>query len=179
MRRVDPQCGAVFVEFLIVFPPLLMLILGLVQTGMLYVGHAVTQRSANAATRAAVVILDDDPRYYGGAPRNSATGARKDAITRAAAIPFAALSADTGTVKLGIGVGESSLQRNLSYALEHTTVSFPGGTSFGETSDVTVRVTFDYSCGIPIGRYVVCGADHKVKLSTKATLPNQGAGYAY
>ena len=178
-RRFGPEQGAIFVEFLVVFLPLLTVILGVVQLSMLYVGKAVTQRSANAAVRAAVVVLDDDPRYYGGAPRNSATGARLEAIKRAAAVPLMSLSADSGTVKKGIGIGEDGAGSNLSYAISNTTLSFPTGTTAGEDSDVTVRVSFDYNCGVPLGRFVLCGGDHKLTLRAEATLVNQGASYAY
>ena len=68
------QRGSVYVEFLIVILPLLFFLLALVQTARMYVGHLAVKRAANTASRAAVVILDDDPRYYGGAPRNSLTG---------------------------------------------------------------------------------------------------------
>lgn len=72
MRRPARRLrGAVYVELLIVLVPLLIFVLALIQTALMYVGRLAVQRSANAAVRAAVVILDDDPRHYNGAPRNS------------------------------------------------------------------------------------------------------------
>ncbi len=66
--------GAVYVELLIVLVPLLIFILALIQTALMYVGKLTVQRAANTAARAAVVVLDDDPQYYNGAPRNSLSG---------------------------------------------------------------------------------------------------------
>jgi hypothetical protein len=78
VRLAPDTRGSVYVEFLIVILPLLFFILALVQTALMYVGHLAVKRSANTAVRSAVVVLDDDPSHYGGAPRNSiaASGAR-------------------------------------------------------------------------------------------------------
>lgn len=72
--------GAVYVELLIVLVPLLIFILALIQTALMYVGKLAVQRAANTAARAAVVVLDDDPRYYDGAPRNSVSGGGSHAV---------------------------------------------------------------------------------------------------
>lgn len=181
MRGRGPQRGAVHVEFLVVFLPLLMLILCLVQLALIYVGKVTTQRAANAAVRAAVVILDDDPRYYGGAPRNVATGARLEDIRHAAVIPLSSLSAASGTVERAVGLGEAGLGASLGYADRATTVSFPGGARFGLEADVTVRVTHRFRCSVPLGRWILCarGGGRFIELNQQATLPNQGARYAY
>ena len=71
---VRDRRGSINVEFLVVILPFLMLILGIIQLVMLYVAATLTQHAANEAVRAAVVVLDDDPRYYGGAPRNQLHG---------------------------------------------------------------------------------------------------------
>jgi Flp pilus assembly protein TadG len=176
-----PQRGAVHVELLVVFLPILMLVLCLVQLTLIYVGKATTQRAANAAVRAAVVVLDDDPRYYGGAPRNVATGARLEAIRHAAVIPLSSLSAASGTVERAVGVGDAGLGASLASADRATTVSFPGGARFGLEQDVTVKVTHRFRCGVPLGRWILCarGGGDTIELHAEATLPNQGARYAY
>lgn len=62
--------GAVYVEFLLVFLPVFLLFLCIVELGFLYTGRLVAQHAATRAARAAVVILDDDPAFYGGEARN-------------------------------------------------------------------------------------------------------------
>ena len=166
-----------FVEFLIVFLIFLTIVLGMVQLAFLYVGRAVTQRAANAATRAAVVVLDDDPRCY-GAPRNVAAGRRLEDIRLAARVPLSSLSAHGATVEDAIGRGLGGHGAGLAYAGDALRVSFPNG-SPGLESDVTVRVAFEFSCGVPLGRFVLCGADAALTLQAEATLPNQGARYDY
>ena len=56
--------GAVYVEFLLAFIPLLFMFLGMVQMGLLYGASLVVQHSSNIAARSAMVVLDDDPQYY-------------------------------------------------------------------------------------------------------------------
>jgi hypothetical protein len=179
MPRLDAERGAVFVEFLIVFMIFLTVVLGIAQLALIYVGKAVTQRSANAAVRAAVVILDDDPRCYGGAPRNVATGERLEQIELAATIPLMALSSYEGTVHRALGHGLRGVAASFAYAQEATVVSFPGGARVGRESDVTVRIEHHFKCGVPLGRLVLCGADRRIRLRAEATLPNQGADYDY
>ena len=62
--------GAVYVEFLLVFLPVFLLFLAVIQLGFIYTGRMVVQHAATRAARAAVVILDDDPALYGNEPRD-------------------------------------------------------------------------------------------------------------
>jgi hypothetical protein len=62
--------GAVYVEFLLVFLPVFLLFLCIIELGFLYTGRLAAQHAATRAARAAVVILDDDPAFYGGEPRD-------------------------------------------------------------------------------------------------------------
>ncbi len=56
--------GVVYVEFLIAFIPIFVFFLGMVQLALAYGCKLGVQRAANNAARAAVVVLDDDPRWY-------------------------------------------------------------------------------------------------------------------
>ncbi len=67
--------GAAYVEFLLAFVPLFVLFLGIVQVALLFSADLVVKHAAYRATRAAVVILDDDPREYRGEARNAIDGA--------------------------------------------------------------------------------------------------------
>ncbi|MBX3251468.1 MAG: pilus assembly protein [Myxococcales bacterium] len=60
------QRGAAYAEFLIAFPPVLILFLCLVQLSLMYVGKLAVRHAANRAARAAVVVLPDDPAFYEG-----------------------------------------------------------------------------------------------------------------
>ncbi|HKY34864.1 MAG TPA: hypothetical protein VJN18_02890 [Polyangiaceae bacterium] len=61
--------GAVYVEFLLAFLPLFVLFLALCQIALLVAGKVVVRHAAFAAARSAIVVLDDEPLYYGDAPR--------------------------------------------------------------------------------------------------------------
>jgi hypothetical protein len=62
--------GAVYLELLVVFFPIFFIFLGVIQMAFLYAAKLTVQHAALLAARAAIVVLDDEPKYYGGAPRN-------------------------------------------------------------------------------------------------------------
>lgn len=68
------QRGAAYVEFLLAFIPLFIMFLGMVQMALMYAGDLVVQHAATRAARAASVVVDDDPRFYDGAPRMRVDG---------------------------------------------------------------------------------------------------------
>jgi hypothetical protein len=130
-----------------------------------------------------VVILDDDPRYYGGAARNTASGARREDIRMAARIPLMSLSTYGDTVRRAVGLGEAGLAGARAYTDAAVAVSLPGGDRVGLHGDVTVRVTYQMHCGVPLARWLLCHssgpAGRATRIRAEATLPNQGARYAY
>lgn len=63
--------GAVYVEFLLSFIPLFTFFLGMIQIAMLYSAQLVVQQAAITATRAAAVVLDDNPDRYDNQTRLS------------------------------------------------------------------------------------------------------------
>jgi Flp pilus assembly protein TadG len=156
--------GAVYVEFLIVFLPLFVMFMSLVQLAFVSVANLVAKHAAYSACRAAIVVLPDDPAFYGDVPVNKADGARLTAIQAAAKARLLAVSTDPN--------------------VEITFPSSPGGkdnkTTFQQDDTVRVHVVVDYPCKIPIGSRFVCNllTLHK-KLEAEAAMPMQGAGYEY
>ena len=76
--------GAISVEYLIAFLPVMLFFASVWQLADLYAAHLIAQRAASAVGRAASVVLPDDPHYYGGAEVNAFAGARKTQIELAA-----------------------------------------------------------------------------------------------
>ena len=70
------KSGAAYVEFLLAFMPIFFFFLGTMQLALIFGARFVVQHGANRAARAAVVVLDDDPRYYDGEERNAVGGAQ-------------------------------------------------------------------------------------------------------
>lgn len=66
--------GAVYVEFILSFIPLLFLFMGILQMAMLFAASIVVQHAAVTATRAAAVVLDDDPDRYSDQDRLTVVG---------------------------------------------------------------------------------------------------------
>jgi len=71
---VGDQRGAAYVEFLIVFIPIFLMFLGMIQASMMYAANLVVTHSATTAARAAAVVLDDQESRYGDEARNSTAG---------------------------------------------------------------------------------------------------------
>ncbi len=170
--------GATYVEFLVVVVPFFLFVMCVFQAALLEFADLVVGRAASAAARSAVVVLDDDPQLYGGEPRNSvsAGGARLDAIRRGAANALAALPSAAGAERS-----------------DKLTVSFPQGPGaqqmrahFEPAAMVTVRVAYRFTCGVPMARRLMCrdggtgpDGDSTLLVQGEASLPNQGARYAY
>ncbi|HKU43803.1 MAG TPA: nucleic acid/nucleotide deaminase domain-containing protein [Polyangiales bacterium] len=144
--------GAVFVEKLIaLFPVLLTFFLGweLAEVGA---ASLVVQRASAAAGRAAMVVLPDDPRYYGEEPPDTYAGARRADVELAAGMVLSALP-------------------QLSENFEVDVSDPPDG--FGEI-DVTVRAP--YECGA-VG--LICRAGGGLTLTSTTKHAYHGASYAY
>ncbi len=69
MRKAAARRGTVSIEMLMALLPLLFSFLGILQLCLFMMGKLVVQHAAGRAVRSAIVILDDDPQYYDGAPR--------------------------------------------------------------------------------------------------------------
>jgi len=160
------------VEFLIAVIPFLTFTTVVLQGVLLAFADVAVERAADAAARSAVVVLDDDPRFYGGEARNSASpgGARLEAIRQSA---MNVLAAFPKAARLGMA--------------ERLTVEFPSGprstglrSRFGPDETVTVRVRYLFACDIPMARLIMCrNARSSALMQAESSLPNQGARYSY
>lgn len=168
------------VEFLIAFLPMLVFFLGLVQLSLLYTGKIVTQHAADRAARAASVVIADDPIRYAGEPFGSAPkgSARASAVRRAAELTLKPLTGSGVDSLRGAFSGGGDDGEMTADQLDVEFVGRPDG-AFNPGELIKVRVSFDYECGVPIGRYVACGADSKSRLKAEASMPYQGASYEY
>jgi hypothetical protein len=144
----------VTVETVIIFPAFFTIFMTFVQLAYFEVAGLATEHATVTATRAAVVILADDPAFYDSRP-GSATGLRLAEISDAARLPL-----------------------RVTTESPHVTVSFPDRTMFREGDQVRLRLDFSYPCTVAIGRWV-CGATGVRHIVREATLPYQGAGYTY
>lgn len=148
--------GAVYVEFLVAFLPVFFFFLTLVQFTFLQGANLVVKHAASTAVRAAIIVLHDDPAYYGDVPTGRATGKRLEEIERAARIPLAVLGLRPDAVKLEI---PETVARD---------------------AQVTVKLEYQYRCQVPWGRSVVCSfLTNERTLKAEATMPNQGVAWRY
>lgn len=179
---MERERGAVYVEFLIVVIPFLLMFFGLCHLGLLYAADLLVSHAAAKAVRAAIVILPDEYGDYDGvepnrigtggegldAYRNAPDGGRLEAIRKAAryaTVPIApkldlgnpASLAEAIGGSLSIGdVVERVITSDLAVA-----VTFPDGgggylTELPSRGLITARVTVLYRCGVPMMRSLVC-----------------------
>jgi hypothetical protein len=152
-RRFDDR-GAVYVEFIIAFAPLFVMFMGLCQLAGLYSGKLVCLHAAEMAVRAGVVVIPDDPQFYGVA-KGVISGKRRADVEQAA-----------------------KLAAKGSGGLQGVSVEFTPDGSLGGNVVLKVKVKAQYQCMIPVGRLVVCGGGTRT-LTGEASMPNQGANYEY
>jgi hypothetical protein len=189
-KRAFGTAGAVFVEFLIVFFPVLTMFLCLVQLGLLYTVRVVVEHAAvNAARTAAVVIGDKpDPNVYAGTiepqhqvkPKN---GPRYDAIRRAALLTLAPFIVNGSVTSVELEFpppdqpgGPDQTSRTLTYTpMQGTTVN-----------KVRVRLVVEVVCKIGLADKILCGrfipnpVMPGIKtMRAEAMFPYQGARYIY
>ncbi len=145
--------GAVMVEYLIAFLPVMMLFASSWQLADLYASQLIVSRAASAAGRAATVVLPDDPYYYGDVEVDSFSGAREQQITLAAELVLQASPRILGNPE----------------------VSITGASGIGP---LTATVVANYRC-FPGWGVAVCGADGRVSVTGRAEYPYHGATYEY
>ncbi|UJR79091.1 TadE/TadG family type IV pilus assembly protein [Sandaracinus amylolyticus] len=184
MRRWGSEEGAAYVEFLLAFVPILTLFLGLVQIGLLYAGNLVVQHAAHRAVRSAMVVLDDDPRYYEGEPRlvidgRSATAdelaeqlARRDdasspprrrTLSRRAAIELAAMTViasieprDGDSIADALGTPDLAMRADAVRAATTIDVRVHRPSADTVPPEVRVRITHGFACRVPVVRRLIC-----------------------
>jgi len=191
--------GAVYVEFLIVIIPFLILALCTVQIALMYGAQLLVEASAHMAVRAAVVIMPDDEGFYRGGGINEVgpgsglhayekapAGSRISMIRRAAAIPLLPVSVGirdlkgllTGRFSLADAFrrqGAVSMLARLNLDLMPVAVTFPdtsGGyrTKLGPASKITARVTYLFTCRVPVAADIMCSGYFKLPYMARKEL---------
>jgi hypothetical protein len=145
--------GAIAVEYLVAFLPVMFFFASVWQIADLYAGHLVVQRAASAAGRAASVVIPDDPFYYGGQQANTYGGMRQRHVELSALLVLDASSR----------------------ILANPQIQIDGASG---TGPLTARVTARFRC-FPGWGVFVCGPDGTRTLTASARYPYHGASYKY
>ena len=147
--------GAVMVEFLIAYLPVLVAFLMFWQLGELLVAQMIVERASSAAGRAAIVVLPDDPAFYDAQPAGQFEGERKREIRLAAGMMLAA---------------SPHLSENFTVDISNV----PAGDD--DVAEITVKVDAEFHCKRLTW---VCGADGIALLSSSSQHTYHGANYDY
>lgn len=148
------QRGAVFVEHIIAYLPVMFFFLATWQLLDLCAAHLILKRAASAAARAAVVVLPDDPAYYDGVAKDNFSGKRKEDIEFAAQLILSASP----------------------HFSSDATVEVPSNLKSGEPLTATVKAKYHCFAGWVS---LVCGPTGVRELTAKSIYAYQGATYSY
>lgn len=151
--RLGANEGAVFVETLIAYLPVMFFFMATWQLSELCAAHLVLLRSASAAARAAAVVLPDDPFYYEDTGLDLFEGSRKDDIELAGKMVLAAAPQIS----------------------DDPTFEVSGATGAGP---VKVKVTANFHCAAGWVS-LVCGGGGVRSMSAEAEYAYQGAKFTY
>lgn len=151
-RLIADRRGAVYVEFIAAFMPLLTFFLCLAQLADLYATRLVVQHAAYRTARAGAVVFPDDPKHY--------EAISKPDEVRAAG--FAVLAAKRSIVD--------------------ATIELPNGTEYERGQPVDVEINVTTRCLYPLANRIMCATFEGAPTTTlraKATLPAHAARYEY
>lgn len=170
--------GAVYVEFLIAFMPLLILFMCLWQMSRMYTTSLAVQHAAVLAARSGAVVFADDPASYGGEAVGQVTTKRKQAVEGAALIPLSPFILDGSLVSVDVTYPSQpggSGERSSFNPSDPTTSDDSARVDF-----VRVRVATTFRCRIPLADRIACDPVTRTRTITReAAYPYQGASYTY
>ncbi|MCP4375889.1 MAG: hypothetical protein GY794_06920 [bacterium] len=190
-RRRSQEGGAI-IEFALVLPFAMALLLLLAQSSFLMVGHLCVQYSAYCAARAAIVNIPDDRSQYGGEAQNYVNpdpdaSYKQTRILYAALWPIMPVSCSTsdqqkadlpeltnGLANFFTAYGQATpgwvtanLERKWQYARDHTFVELAppiSGDEYGEAEDIQVSVQHTFYLAVPVARTIFAALDDGVEL---------------
>ncbi|MET0413967.1 MAG: hypothetical protein ABW217_21840 [Polyangiaceae bacterium] len=155
MKLARDTRGALFVEHLIAFLPVMYFFLATWQLMELFVADLIVQRAANAAVRAAVVVLPDDPNAFGrDGDINKFQGMRRDYVQLAAELVL---------------MTSNNIEDNAEVQLSGT---------FSEHNPITAEVRARFRCSAGWVN-IVCGGRSTRTLVARSTHAYQGARFSY
>ena len=148
--------GAVLVEFLVAFMPLMITFSSFVQLAQIATARVVTKHSAIVAARAAAVISNE---------HNNTPDAKK--------------GKNQGDIDSAVHAALGPWDKTMSSVSVDIKDTSDGTDVYGM---ITVTVTAQYKCSVPFGAYLVCGhsvdgAPKEHKFVHKITFPHQGGCY--
>ena len=153
------QRGAVYIEFLVALLPVLFFFFAVWQVADACAAHLIVERAAQAAVRAAVVVMPDNGKFYGAEDPNvgvdTLSGARGKDVEAAARLVLVA---------------------SPHFVETPSTIEIAPPEPHGH-EPVTATVTAGYRCSSWVS--LLCGATGSLDMTASATLPYQGARFTY
>ena len=169
--------GAVYVEFLIAFLPVLIMFMCLWQMSRLYTTGLAVEHAAITAARSGSVVFADDPAQYGGAELHKPMGQRRQTVEGAALMPLSPFILDGSLVSVNVTFPSSP---GSSQERDHYDPSDPNSDDAHKVDFVRVHIEATFRCRIPLADRIACNPLTRTRtIIREAAYPYQGAGYVY
>jgi len=190
--RKRSEDGGAMIEFALVLPVAMSLVLLLAQSSFLMVGHLCVQYSAYCAARAAIVAIPDDLAMFSGEAQNYVepdpeSSPKQIRMLRSAAWAVMPVSCSIeaqdkaelpelvdGLEEFFTAYGEetpgwvkANLERKWQYAIDHTFVELAppdSGDLYGDDEDIQVSVEHTFYLSVPVARTIFAALDDGVEL---------------
>ncbi|QQR90970.1 MAG: pilus assembly protein [Myxococcales bacterium] len=111
-KLIKAERGAIYVEFLLVFIPIFLVWMAIMQLALFSSARLTVQHAAIRGVRSAIVVIDDDPQHYNNVPRGCLTGGNGNSVDGLLGrIAETALNNTPGKIKKEAGLNKQSLDR--------------------------------------------------------------------
>jgi Flp pilus assembly protein TadG len=157
--------GAVFVEFLIAFMPLMTIFLSLCELTRYSAARVAVQHAAGIGARACAVTGKPNPTYG----NLDGTEADVNTAVQYALKPWTGSALNVPGLNINVPIRGATLSVDAATCTTAATNADPYGTD-------QVTVTASYTCVIPIAKTLVCSGGAK-NISITSSYPHQGANY--
>lgn len=164
MRIARDTRGAVFVEFLIAFMPLMTIFLSLCELTRYSAARVAVQHAAGIGARACAVTGDPNPT---AGPALDGSKADVDTAVQYALKPWTGAAISIGNFNLPV--------RGATLKVDPADCTTAASNADPYGSD-TVTVKATYKCSVPIAKALVCSGGSK-QISVTSSYPHQGATY--
>lgn len=171
--------GAVYVEFLIAFMPVLVTFMCLWQMSRMYTTALAVQHAAVIAARSGAVVFADDPQKYNGEAVGQITSKRREAVEGSALFALAPFILDGSlvSVKVTFPSTPNGHEERTSY---NASSADPNTADAQRVDLVRAHIEATFRCRIPLADRIACNPLTRTRtIVREAAMPYQGARYDY
>jgi hypothetical protein len=171
--------GAVYVEFLIAFMPVLVFFMCLWQMSRMYTTALAVQHAAVIAARSGAVVFADDPQKYNNEPVGQISTKRREAVEGAALFALAPFILDGSLTQVKVTFPSAPGAHDERTSFNPSSAD-PNASDGQRVDFVRVHIEATFRCHIPLASRIACSTLTATRtIQRDAAYPYQGASYDY